>query len=118
MFELLEGSEGKVVGLHASGRLTDSDYRIFMPKIEERIDAYGKIKLLVDLEDFVGWDMHAAWDDFTFGMTHWHHFEKMALVGDKSWEKITALAADRLMRGEVRFFDLKDRAAAWAWIKE
>ena len=70
------------------------------------------------MENFLGWDMHAAWDDFSFGMTHWHHFEKMALVGDKAWEKISAQAADVLMRGEVRFFDLKERDTAWKWIRE
>jgi hypothetical protein len=118
MFELLDGSDGKVVGIHASGRLTDSDYKTFIPRIEERIDQHGKIRLLVDMEGFVGWDLYAAWDDFTFGMTHWHHFEKMALVGDTSWEKAAARAADLLMHGEVRFFDLDERDAAWDWIKE
>ncbi len=118
MFELLPGSEGKVVGIHASGRLTDSDYKTFMPKIEKRIDQHGKIRLLVDMEGFAGWDLYAAWDDFTFGMTHWHHYEKMALVGDTAWEKVAAKATNMLMRGEVRFFDLDDRDAAWDWIKE
>ncbi len=118
MFELLSGSEGKVVGIHASGRLHDSDYKSFMPKIEQRIDEYGKIRLLVDMEGFAGWDLYAAWDDFTFGMTHWHHFEKMALVGDATWERLAAKASGMLMRGEVRYFDLSDRDAAWEWIKE
>ncbi len=118
MFELLPGSEGKVLGVHAIGRLTDSDYKTFLPRIEERIDEFGKIRLLVDMEGFDGWDLYAAWDDFTFGMTHWHHFEKMALVGDATWEKAAARAAALLMRGEVRFFDLDDREAAWDWIKE
>lgn len=117
MFELLDGSDGKVVGIHASGRLTDSDYKTFMPKIEERIDEYGKIRLLVDMEGFAGWDMYAAWDDFTFGMTHWHHFEKMAIVGDRTWEETAAKAMDLLMRSEVRFFEIQNRDAAWDWIK-
>lgn len=118
MFELLPESEGKIVGVHASGRLSDSDYKTFIPKIEERIDAHGKIRMLVDMDGFDGWDLYAAWDDFTFGMTHWHHFEKMALVGDKPWEKIAAKAGDMLMRAEVRFFDLEDKDSAWDWIKE
>ncbi len=118
MIELLEGSEGKVIGIHASGRLSDSDYKTFIPKIEEQIDEHGRIRLLVDMEGLLGWDLYAAWDDFTFGMTHWHHFEKMALVGDATWEKAAARAANLLLRGKVRFFDLDDRDAAWDWIKE
>lgn len=118
MFELLPQSKGKVVGIHASGRLTDLDYQSFIPKIEDRIDEFGKIRLLVDMEGFDGWDLSAAWDDFTFGMTHWHHFEKLAMVGDATWERLSARAADILIRGEVRYFDLGDRDAAWDWIRE
>ena len=50
-------------------------------------------------------------------MTHWHHFEKMAIVGNKSWEKTAAKAMDLLMRSDVRFFELDARDAAWDWIK-
>lgn len=118
MFELLPDSDGKIVGVRASGRLTDADYKSFMPRIEERIDAHGKIRLLVDMQDFDGWDLYAAWDDFTFGMTHWHHYEKMALVGDAAWEKLAAAVANLLMSGEVRFFGLDQRDAAWRWIRD
>jgi hypothetical protein len=90
----------------------------FVPKIEQRVDELGRIKLLVDMEGLVGWDMDAAWDDFTFGMTHWHHFEKMAMVGDATWERLAAKAANLLMRSEVRFFEISERDAAWEWIKE
>ena len=49
--------------------------------------------------------MDAAWDDFTFGMTHWHHFEKMAMVGDATRERLAAKVANLLMRSEIRFFE-------------
>lgn len=118
MFELLPESEGNVLGVQAVGRLTDADYKSFLPKIEQQIDEHGKIRLLVDMEDFDGWDLYAAWDDFTFGMTHWHHYEKMALVGDRDWEKMVAQIGNLLMRGDVRFFELRDRDAAWNWVKK
>ncbi len=31
MFEMLPGSEGKTVGVHAVGKLTDDDYKAFLP---------------------------------------------------------------------------------------
>ncbi len=117
MFELLSDGNGKIVGVHATGRLTDADYQNFLPILEERIDKYGHVSVLVDMEGFEGWDLLAAWDDFTFGMTHWHHFDRLALVGDKTWEKLSAKTMNILMRGEVRFFELKDLNEAWDWIK-
>lgn len=116
MFQMLPESEGRIVGVHAIGKLTDADYKAFLPELEKRITVYRHINLLVDLEDFEGWDLHAAWDDFTFGMTHWHHFEKIALVGDKGWEKMAASISSVLMGGEVRYFDLGQREQAWVWI--
>ena len=117
MFEVLPQSEGKIVGIRATCTLTDADYADLMPKLEERIVEHRRIRLLVDLEGFEGWDLLAAWDDFTFGMTHWHHFEKMAIVGDRTWEETAAKAMDLLMRSEVRFFEIQNRDAAWDWIK-
>lgn len=117
MFELLPRGSDKVVGVHAIGKLTDDDYQLLLPKLEERIDKYGRICVLVDMEGFEGWTLHAAWDDFAFGMTHWHHFDMIALIGDEGWEEMAARLTNMLMRGEVRFFDLDQREAAWDWIR-
>ena len=38
------------MGIHATGHLHESDCKEFMPKIEQRIDELGRIKLLVDME--------------------------------------------------------------------
>jgi len=117
MFERLPRSKGNVVGVRATGKLTDADYKEFIPQLEEKISEYGQVRVLVDMEGFEGWDLLAAWDDFAFGMTHWHHFEKMALVGDNTWEKAAARVTDLLMRGEVRFFELDQATDAWEWIE-
>lgn len=118
MFEMLPGSEGKTVAVRAVGKLSDADYEALLPELEKRISTYRQINLLIDLEDFEGWRLHAAWDDFAFGMTHWHHFNKIALVGDKGWEKMVAKISNVLVGGEVLFFDLDQRDRAWAWIRD
>tara|TARA_B100000315_G_C14438487_1_gene523576 strand:+ start:534 stop:890 length:357 start_codon:yes stop_codon:yes gene_type:complete len=117
MFQMLAGSGGKVVGVKASGRLTDADYQEFLPQLEKIIDQYGPLHMLVDLADFEGFSPKAAWDDFAFGMTHWHDFARIALVGDRAWEEMAARLANLLMRGEVRFFPLAEMDAAWEWVK-
>jgi hypothetical protein len=42
----------------------------------------------------------------------------MAMVGDATWERLAAKAANLLMRSEVRFFEISERDAAWECIKE
>ncbi len=48
---------------------------------------YGRIRVLMDLQDFHGWDFGAAWADFTFGLKHLGQLERCAVVGDKRWEE-------------------------------
>ena len=67
-----------------SGKLHDEDYRQFVPMIESILTAEGKVRLFVQFEEFQGWDMHAAWDDFKFGLKHYSDFERIAMVGDRN----------------------------------
>ena len=45
------------------------------------------MRLFVLFEDFHGWDLHAAWDEFKFGLKHDADFERIAMVGDRKWQK-------------------------------
>ena len=117
MFEVLPESQGRRFYIRATGRLTDEDYKELTPRLEGAIDQYGPLRLLVDMEGFLGWELHAAWDDFVFGIKHWNDFERIALIGDKRWEEISAKAMDKVMSGEIRFFDTVDRSEARTWIE-
>ena len=91
-----------------SGKLTDAEYKNFIPKVEAVINEFGAIKLYVDMLDMAGWEWRVAWDDFAFGIKHWNNFTKLALVGEKRWEKFSAQVADKINKAEVRFFDRKE----------
>lgn len=118
MFEVLPESRERRMFVKASGRLTDADYKEFTPQLEAIIDQYGSIRLLVDMTELEGWSLHAAWDDFALGIKHWNDFERVALVGNKRWEELSAQVMDKLTKGEIRFFDTADATAANAWIEE
>jgi len=100
----------------ASGKLTDADYQQFIPRLEALIHEYGKISVLLELEDFHGWEPKAAWDDFTLGLAHPHDFERIAIVGDKAWEHWITLLAKPFTHARVRYFAHSDRNAAWDWL--
>ena len=68
MIATIETGSPKVVGVKLSGKLHDEDYRRFVPMIESILTAEGKVRLFVQFEEFQGWDMHAAWDDFKFAL--------------------------------------------------
>ena len=65
-----------------------------------------------------GWELAAAWDDFAFGVKHWNDFTKLALVGNKRWEELSAKIGDKLTSAEMRYFPEEEKDAAMAWIAD
>jgi len=117
MFDVLPESQGRRFFVKASGKLTDADYQELLPQLETAIAGFGPLRMYVDMEEFEGWELQAAWDDFAFGVQHWNDFERVAIVGDKRWEELSAKAFDLITKGDIRFFDVADRGAARAWIE-
>jgi universal stress protein A len=116
MFQKLSESSEKILGFKVTGKLTDEDYKAFVPQIEKIIREFGRISLLLELDDFHGWDLEAAWDDFKFGMKHIKDFKRVAIVGDKKWEEWMAKLAKAFMRAEVKYFDGSQLQDAWKWL--
>jgi len=118
MIKRLEKSKGKVIGYELSGKLHDDDYKILVPEVEAVIAKEGSVRILMHLIDFKGWDLHAAWDDMKFGVKHCHDFERIAIVGDKTWEEWMAKLSSPFTASGSRFFDPADIDGAWDWINE
>lgn len=117
--ELLE--EEKFIHLKVVGKLEKEDYDFFVPKIDQQIEQYGKVDMLVELTDFQGWTMGAAWEDTKFGIRHFNDIERLAIVGDKSWEKGMTIFSKVFTGAKVRYFDAKQagmRDKAERWVKE
>jgi len=118
MITPLEKSDGKALGFKLSGKLHDEDYKQFVPMVEAAIEAKGKLRLLAQFEDFHGWDMKALWDDIKFSTKHCADVERVALVGDKKWEKWMATVCKPFTLAKVNYFDVKDIETAWKWVAE
>jgi len=118
MIETLETGSPEVVGLKLSGTLHDDDYKRFVPMMEGILTVVGKVRLFIQLEDFYGWDLHAAWDDIKFSLEHYSDFERIAMVGDRKWEKWMASLCKPFTKARVMFFDRSEVDAAWKWLQE
>jgi hypothetical protein len=101
-----------------SGKLHDEDYKKFVPVVDAEIAKEGKVTFLVQFHDFRGWDMRALWDDTKFATTHCTKIKRIALVGDKNWEKWMAMVCKPFTMAEVRYFDTAELEAAKAWLAE
>ena len=118
MIKILPESKGSLICIKVSGKLTDAEYKNFIPHVESVIKEFGTIKLYVDILDLDGWEWRVAWDDFAFGIKYWNNFSKLALVGERRWEKFSVLVVDKIHKADVRCFDRANSSVALAWIQE
>lgn len=118
MIEKLPTSSDKVLGFKLSGKLHDEDYNHFVPAIDEAVARQGKVRLLAQFHDFHGWDLKALWDDIKFSTTHCTQIERIAIVGEKSWEKWMAAVCKPFTMAKIKYFDAAQVDQAWAWLAE
>ncbi|MBY0524304.1 MAG: STAS/SEC14 domain-containing protein [Gemmataceae bacterium] len=118
MIEQLSESAGKVLGFKLSGKLHDEDYKHFVPAVDAAVAQHGKTRILAQFHDFHGWDMHALWDDIKFSTTHCTKIERLALVGETTWEKWMAKVCKPFTMAKVQYFSEDKIDDAWKWIKE
>ncbi len=103
--------------LTVNGKLKHSDYEIIVPMLESAIEGVEKpkIKVLVDLRKFEGWELRAAWDDLKLGLKHGREFTKIAMIGNKKWEEYAARIGSWFIAGEMKYFE--DTSTACNWLK-
>ncbi|MGI9534432.1 MAG: STAS/SEC14 domain-containing protein [Thermodesulfobacteriota bacterium] len=108
--------EGKFIHLKITGILETEDYEFFVPKIDQQIERFGKVNMLMELIDFHGWTAGAAWEDTKFGIRHFNDIERLAIVGNKAWEKGMAYFCKVFMNAKVQYFDIREKDKAITWI--
>jgi len=102
------------VELDVSGKLTRRDYDALLPRIEQAIDEHdGKLRMLIELHDFHGWTPTAFVDDLRFDVRHHDDFDRIAIVGEKTVEKVGTKLSAPFFDGDVRFFDDPTEARSW-----
>ena len=118
MIAAVQTDSPKIVGFRFSGKLHDEDYKSFVPAIDAVVASEGKVRLLLQFEDFHGWDLHAAWDDFKFGLKHYSDFDRIAMVGDRKWEAWLATLGKPFTKATMKYFNASEADAAWKWLHE
>ena len=109
---------GPVYEVVVKDKLHKVDYEVFLPVLKSGIKQHGKIRLLLDMQDFHGWDAGAFWEDLKFGIHDFNHFDRIAMVGENKWEKAMAILCKPFVTGTVKYFDHADKEAAQKWLLE
>jgi hypothetical protein len=115
-FEEIAG--GKIVEIGVTGKLTGEDYETFVPELDRLIQKHGKIRVLLELNDFQGWDLSALWQDTKFAFKHFDDIERVAIVGQRIWHEGIAEFCKPFTTAAIRYFDVNESDDAQRWITE
>src|SRR5215468_4487950 len=115
MLELIEGLPKNVVGIVAKGKVTMQDCQdVLVPAIKKSRKRHDKIRLYYELNSrFPG----AAWDDLDLGLEHASCCERVAIVTDIGWVRLTVKALRFLIPSDVRVFATIQAQEGRAWIR-
>jgi len=117
----LPKSEGSVLGMKISGRVTLEMEKEWIKNVEEVIKEHGKIDCLVELDKDASWNLDAGIEDFKWLMTHMKEMDKIAIVSDnKFWKWYVGLDRPfaKMFDIDEKYFKPDDIDSAWKWLKE
>ena len=115
MLELIDGLPGNVVGIAVSGRLTRRDCEdLLVPAMQKCLRRHNKIRLYYELNSrFPG----AAWEELDLGLEHVSRYERVAIVTDIAWVRLTVKALRFLIPSDIRVFAKTQGDEGRAWIR-
>ena len=118
MIEKMTESSGNVLGYKFTGTITVDDFKKMEPEVDALVQKEGNVRILFNLTGFKWEKIDALVADLKFGHKFHEKIQKLAVVGDKTWEKWITQLALRFYAKEAKYFPSADTAKAWSWLRE
>jgi len=113
----IQQEKGNLRVLRITGLLRKSELDAALTIEANQWGPATRVKVLVIVEDFKGWEQGADWGDMTFFATYGDRIDKIAIVSDPKWEsEILAFAGAGFRRAPVKFFSANQLALGRAWL--
>lgn len=111
-------SNAGIVRVKASGTVTKADMQAFVPEFDRIAGSSGPVRMLIELDDFTGWDAGGLWEDIKFDVSRQRDLARVAIVGDKVWQLWGTWLSKPFFLPEIRYFDRSEAAQAETWLKQ
>ena len=108
---------GDALHVSLTGKLDGEAYERARQELDAYVHEHGGFRLLLDLREFDGWQgLAALGDHLKLVREHRHIPTRVAVVGNREWERLAEKVMGRFISAETRFFEAGDFDAARAWI--
>ncbi|MFA0964489.1 STAS/SEC14 domain-containing protein [Roseivirga sp. BDSF3-8] len=109
--------EENILFTTATGKLEDRDYNQLEPVLNQMKSDYEHISWYFRMDDFDGWSPKGLWRDLKIDANNFDNLDKVAIVGEDTWQKLMTEAMKPLTSGEVKYFNEKDDSIARDWVR-
>ena len=101
------------------GKLETIAYDGVTDTIGDFVARCGRIKLLLDLSAFDGWQgLGALGGHFSLLRDYYQAPTHVAVVGDAAWQRLAERVVSRFIDAEAQYFEADQREAAVQWLTE
>jgi hypothetical protein len=109
-------NEGDVVIARLLGKLEPSAYGGIDEEIDNLMSRIEHVRLVLDLREFDGWSGLSAMGEHLSLIREYRRApERIAVVGDKAWQKMAERVMAQFVNAKAKFFDRDDYKGAVAW---
>ncbi|AKQ47493.1 hypothetical protein TH63_04760 [Rufibacter radiotolerans] len=105
-----------VFAVRVTGTLGKPEYEVMVPLLDEKIAQHGKLNLYWEMTGLDHWLAGGLWEDLKFDLKHLNSFLKIAIVGDRAWEKALTTLMKPFTTAQVKYFEHHHRDAAREWV--
>lgn len=105
-----------ILKLKACGTLTNSDYEIINPMLNNALNSIKdrNVNVLIDIQEFHGWELKAAWDDLKLGLNNGYEFEKIAIYGNSNkFVEYGSKISSWFQNADIQEFSSQNNAVKW-----
>jgi hypothetical protein len=107
----------RVLCMQVDKTISEEGYRDnFLPKLQDMIEKYGEIRLLIYYREFKGWEQAAAKEDMLSSVKFGQKVKKLAMVNPPETEIFRSKISESNLSGETKAFKEKDLEKAIEWV--
>jgi hypothetical protein len=111
-----EEDGGKFLKIALAGTVSKEDYKPLIIEFTRLAELRGKLRVLLDMTHFHGWDASALWQEIKFDLKYLDKLDRLAVVGEARWQHAIASFAKPFTPADVRYFDGAQITEAEAWV--
>lgn len=123
MLQILDFTHKNIIATRANDLLGINDYEKIHPLIHNIIRSGKTVRWYFEMDDCNISNSTGFWEDgiikFNYGkmnFTHSEDIERIAIIGNKKWEKWMGSLMKPFTKAKLKYFDLPDKEKGMEWI--